>query len=64
MFCYIIEILLDLSFFKKYYNKIRRVKNICNKKKYILEYLKDNNFEVELNYKLWVMKGVRFKVSE
>ena len=26
--------------------------------------MKDNNFEVELNYKLWVTKGARFKASE
>lgn len=64
MFRYIIETLPDSSSFKKYYNKTRRAKNIRNKKKYIPEYLKDNNFEVELNYKLWVTKGARFKASE
>ncbi len=28
------------------------------------EYLKDNDFIVELNYKLWVTKGSRFKAAE
>ena len=49
---------------KKIYNKRRRVRNIYKRKKCIPEYLKDNNFEVELNYKLWVTKGARFKASE
>lgn len=34
---------------KKIYNKKRRVQNIYKRKKCIPEYLKDNNFEVELN---------------
>lgn len=64
MLRYISEILPDSNSFKKYYNKKRRAKNIHNKKRYIPEYLKGNDFEVELNYKLWVTKGARFEASE
>lgn len=46
-----------------YYEAIQRSKNITNAKSRIPEYLKDNNFAVELNYKLWVTKGARFKAS-
>ena len=46
-----------------YYERIQRAKNIKNAKSRIPEYLKDNNFAVELNYKLWVTKGARFKAS-
>ena len=60
----IIELLPDNSFLKKCYTKIRRAKNISRRAKRIPEYLKDNNFEVELNYKLWITKGTRFKASE
>lgn len=60
----IIELLPDNYFLKKCYTKIRRAKNISRRAKRIPEYLKDNNFEVELNYKLWITKGTRFKASE
>ena len=64
MFRYILEMLPESNSLKKIYNKRRRVRNIYKRKKCIPEYLKDNNFEVELNYKLWVTKGARFKASE
>ncbi|HML71761.1 MAG: SLATT domain-containing protein [Bacteroidota bacterium] len=64
MIRYIIETFPDSNSFKKYYKRIRRARNLRNRKKYIPEYLKNNNFEVELNYKLWVTKGARFKASE
>ena len=64
MLRYILEMLPESNSLKKIYNKKRRVRNIYKRKKCIPEYLKDNNFEVELNYKLWVTKGARFKASE
>lgn len=64
MLRYVIELLPDNSVLKKCYTKIRRAKNISRRAKRIPEYLKDNNFEVELNYKLWITKGTRFKASE
>lgn len=64
MLRFIIELLPDTSGLKRYYNKRRRAKNIQKNAKRIPEYLKDNNFEVELNYKLWITKGARFKASE
>lgn len=60
----IIELLPDNCLLKRSYTKIRRAKNISKRAKRIPEYLKDNNFEVELNYKLWITKGTRFKASE
>ena len=60
----IIDLLPDDSRLKIYCNKKRRAKSIQRKEKHIPEYLKDNNFEVELNYKLWITKGARFKASE
>lgn len=60
----IIDLLPDNNPLKKYCTKIRRAKNIAKRAKRIPEYLKDNNFEVELNYKLWITKGTRFKASE
>lgn len=33
------------------------------KKELLPEYLKDNDFATELNFKLWVTKGARFKAS-
>ena len=49
---------------RKYYDAKRRAKAIKNLKCKIPPYLKDNNFMTELNYKLWVTKGARFKASE
>ncbi len=60
----IIDLLPNNCPLKKCYTKIRRTKNIAQKAKRIPEYLKDNNFEIELNYKLWITKGARFKASE
>lgn len=42
----------------------KRARNISKNKKKIPPYLKDNDFLIELNYKLWVTKGARFKASE
>ena len=64
MLRYVIDLLPNNSVLKKCYTKIRRAKNIYRRAKHIPEYLKDNNFEVELNYKLWITKGTRFKASE
>src|SRR5690606_38180940 len=56
-----------LSQFILYLKKIRRVKKINKAKKEanskIHPYLK-KDFGVELNYKLWITKGARFKASE
>lgn len=60
----VIDLLPDNYVLKKCYTRIRRAKNISRRAKRIPEYLKDNNFEVELNYKLWITKGTRFKASE
>ena len=35
-----------------------------NRKSLLPDYLKENDFTVELNYKLWVTKGSRFKAAE
>lgn len=42
----------------------KRARIISRNKKKIPPYLKDNDFLIELNYKLWVTKGARFKASE
>ena len=49
---------------RKYYEMKKRAKNIKKTKGKIPPYLADNNVETELNYKLWVTKGARFKASE
>lgn len=49
---------------RKYYEAQKRAKNIQNAKSKIPPYLKSNDFKLELNYKLWVTKGARFKASE
>lgn len=49
---------------RKYLKIKRRAKVIKHLKNKIPPYLKDNNFIAELNYKLWVTKGARFKASE
>ena len=38
--------------------------NLDNRKELLPQYLRDNNFTIELNYKLWVTKGSRFKAAE
>ena len=48
MLRYVIELLPDNSVLKKCYTKIRRAKNISRRAKRIPEYLKDNNFEVDV----------------
>jgi len=50
--------------FCKYLQIRKRAKTIKRAKDKIPPYLKDNNFITELNYKLWVTKGARFKASE
>lgn len=42
---------------------IKRANNIQRNKSKIPPYLKNNNFEEELNYKLWSTKGARFAAS-
>lgn len=46
-----------------YYKKIKRARRIKTIKSKIPPYLK-KDFGVELNYKLWITKGARFKASE
>lgn len=50
--------------FYKHLKAKKRAKAIKLAKDKIPSYLKDNNFTTELNYKLWVTKGARFKASE
>lgn len=64
MLRFVINLLPSNSVLKRYYTSRRRLKNIQSKSKRIPEYLKDNDFEIELNYKLWVTKGARFEASE
>lgn len=52
--------------FKGFYKKYRarkRLKNIMRNKKKVPPYLLKDNFEQELNYKLWSTKGARFEAS-
>lgn len=50
--------------FRKCYEMRKRAKNRKKAKEKIPPYLTNNNFETELNFKLWVTKGARFKASE
>ena len=49
---------------RRYLIACKRARIISKNKKKIPPYLKDNDFLIELNYKLWVTKGARFKASE
>jgi hypothetical protein len=49
--------------FKLYWKKVQRAKRIKKCRSKIAPYLK-KDFGVELNYKLWITKGARFKASE
>lgn len=49
--------------FKSYRKKVKRAKRIKKYRDKIAPYLK-KDFGVELNYKLWITKGARFKASE
>ncbi|WP_225037103.1 SLATT domain-containing protein [Winogradskyella sp. SM1960] len=51
------------SQFKSYRRKVKRAKRIKKYRDKIAPYLK-KDFGVELNYKLWITKGARFKASE
>ncbi|WP_149207870.1 SLATT domain-containing protein [Flavobacterium johnsoniae] len=62
----ILEKLQSIKIFKCIYLKLRAIKRakiIKKNKKKIPPYLKNNNFEEELNYKLWSTKGARFNAS-
>lgn len=62
----VFEKLQSIKVFKCIYLKlkaIKRAKIIRKNKKKIPPYLKNNNFEEELNYKLWSTKGARFNAS-
>lgn len=49
--------------FKLYWKKAQRARRIKKYRSKIAPYLK-KDFGVELNYKLWITKGARFKASE
>ena len=53
---------LFYGFYQRYRAK-RRLRNIKRNKKKIPPYLLKDNFEQELNYKLWSTKGARFEAS-
>ena len=48
---------------RQYWKKVQRAKRIKKFRSKIAPYLK-KDFGVELNYKLWITKGARFKASE
>lgn len=52
--------------FKGFYQKYKaskRLRNIKRNKKKVPPYLLKDNFDQELNYKLWSTKGARFEAS-
>lgn len=49
---------------RKCYEMRKRARNKKRVREKIPPYLTNNDFEVELNFKLWVTKGARFKASE
>jgi len=62
---YIIYVVLPKKWkLKSHLIACKRARIISKNKKKIPPYLKDNDFITELNYKLWVTKGARFKASE
>lgn len=60
----ILYLLNKLSRKSSGFRKVYRLYNIKNHRSKLPEYLKNNSFLKELNFKIWVTKGARFQASK